>query len=128
MEKVEIEYREALETRLKTCPLELAEYIRKRLLTQRKKPIKDNDWMAPTRYCGFNWRKSIEGYDFWKAVSERRWEDANEAFLNNKKYADNKSEEYIKWLEKKIELCSEDKHLQREHWAFCKAYEKFMSL
>lgn len=37
-------------------------------------------------------------------------------------------EEYKKWLEKQIELCLEDKDLQREHWAFCKAYEQLMKL
>jgi len=33
--------------------------------------------------------------------------------------------EYIKWLESKIEARREDKDLQREHWAFCKALEKY---
>ena len=28
---------------------------------------------------------------------------------------------YIKWLENKIEVCLEDKDLQKEHWAFCQA-------
>ena len=37
-------------------------------------------------------------------------------------------EEYKKWLEKQIERCLEDKDLQREHWAFCKAYEKLIEL
>jgi len=37
-------------------------------------------------------------------------------------------EEYKKWLEKQIELCLEDKDLQREHWAFCKSYEKLIEL
>lgn len=34
-------------------------------------------------------------------------------------------EEYIKWLENKIEFCLEDKDLQREHWAFCQALSKY---
>lgn len=34
-------------------------------------------------------------------------------------------EEYIKWIENKIEVCLEDKDLQREHWAFCQALKKF---
>jgi len=34
-------------------------------------------------------------------------------------------EEYIKWLENKIEVCLEDKDLQREHWAFCQALSKY---
>lgn len=34
-------------------------------------------------------------------------------------------EEYKQWLEQQIERCLNDKDLQREHWAFCKAYEKF---
>ena len=34
-------------------------------------------------------------------------------------------EEYIKWLENKIEVCLEDKDLQREHWAFCQALKKY---
>lgn len=37
-------------------------------------------------------------------------------------------EEYKQWLEQQIERCLNDKYLQREHWAFCKAYEKFMAL
>lgn len=37
-------------------------------------------------------------------------------------------EEYIKWLEKKIELCLDDKDLQREHWAFCQALKKYREL
>ena len=37
-------------------------------------------------------------------------------------------EECKLWLEKQIERCLEDKDLQREHWAFCKAYEKFIEL
>lgn len=37
-------------------------------------------------------------------------------------------EEYIQWLEQQIERCLNDKDLQREHWAFCKAYEKFTAL
>lgn len=37
-------------------------------------------------------------------------------------------EEYKQWLEQQIELCLNDKDLQREHWAFCKAYEKFTAL
>ena len=37
-------------------------------------------------------------------------------------------EEYRQWLEQQIERCLNDKDLQREHWAFCKAYEKFTAL
>jgi len=37
-------------------------------------------------------------------------------------------EEYIKWLENKIEVCSKDKDLQREHWAFCQALSKYREL
>lgn len=37
-------------------------------------------------------------------------------------------EEYIKWLENKIEVCLEDKDLQREHWAFCQAIKKYREL
>jgi hypothetical protein len=37
-------------------------------------------------------------------------------------------EEYIKWLEKRIEVCLEDKDLQREHWAFCQALKKYREL
>lgn len=36
--------------------------------------------------------------------------------------------EYIKWLENKIEFCLEDKDLQREHWAFCQALKKYREL
>jgi hypothetical protein len=37
-------------------------------------------------------------------------------------------EEYIKWLESKIEVCLEDTDLQREHWAFCQALKKYREL
>ncbi len=37
-------------------------------------------------------------------------------------------EEYIKWLENKIEVSLEDKDLQREHWAFCQALSKYREL
>jgi gluconate kinase len=37
-------------------------------------------------------------------------------------------DDYIKWLENKIELCLEDKELQREHWAFCQALKKYREL
>jgi hypothetical protein len=37
-------------------------------------------------------------------------------------------EQYKKWLEKQIDLSLEDKDLQKEHWAFCKAYEKLIEL
>ena len=40
----------------------------------------------------------------------------------------NEMEEYIKWLENKIEVCLEDKDLQREHWAFCQALKKYREL
>ena len=40
----------------------------------------------------------------------------------------NRMEEYIKWLENKIEVCLEDKDLQREHWAFCQALKKYREL
>jgi hypothetical protein len=37
-------------------------------------------------------------------------------------------ENYIQWLERQIEISINDKDLQREHWAFCKAYEKITEL
>ena len=37
-------------------------------------------------------------------------------------------EEYRQWLEQQIEHCLNDKDLQREHWAFCKAYDKLTAL
>jgi antitoxin component YwqK of YwqJK toxin-antitoxin module len=36
--------------------------------------------------------------------------------------------QYLEWLEKQIDFCLEDGTMQREHWAFCRAYEKFKSL
>jgi hypothetical protein len=32
--------------------------------------------------------------------------------------------EYTEWLENQIEICLEDKDLQREHWAFCRALNR----
>lgn len=37
-------------------------------------------------------------------------------------------EQYKLWLEIQIEKCLNDPDLQREHWAFCKAYEKLIEL
>lgn len=37
-------------------------------------------------------------------------------------------EEYVNWLENKIEVCLNDKELQREHWAFCQALKKYREL
>lgn len=39
-----------------------------------------------------------------------------------------KTQEYKEWLEQQIEATSEDKDMQREHWAFCKAYEKLTNI
>ena len=36
--------------------------------------------------------------------------------------------EYIEWLEGKIEFCQNDKDLQKEHWAFCQALKKYREL
>ena len=36
--------------------------------------------------------------------------------------------DYIKWLENKINDTLEDKDLQREHWAFCQALKKYREL
>ena len=36
--------------------------------------------------------------------------------------------QYLEWLEKQIDFCLEDGTMQKEHWAFCGAYEKFKSL
>jgi hypothetical protein len=41
---------------------------------------------------------------------------------------ENEIKEYIKWLENKIEVCLEDKDLQREHWAFCQSLKKYREL
>ena len=32
---------------------------------------------------------------------------------------------YLQWLEKQIEFCLNDQQMQKEHWAFCKAYEAY---
>ena len=37
-------------------------------------------------------------------------------------------EDYIKWLENKIETTLEDKDLQREHWAFCQSLKQYRKL
>ncbi len=37
-------------------------------------------------------------------------------------------ETLIKWLENRIEVCLEDKDLQREHWAFCQVLRKTRDL
>ena len=37
-------------------------------------------------------------------------------------------EDYIKWLENKIEVTLEDKDLQREHWAFCQCLKQYREL
>ncbi len=37
-------------------------------------------------------------------------------------------DEFLEWLERKIELTREDNDLQREHWAFCQCYKKYNEL
>lgn len=38
------------------------------------------------------------------------------------------NQEYVKWLESKIDFCREDKDLQREHWAFCQSLKMYNTL
>jgi hypothetical protein len=51
------------------------------------------------------------------------WFALNKLTMNGKTI-----DEYVKWLERMIEMSLEDKDLQREHWAFCQALSKYREL
>jgi len=56
-------------------------------------------------------------------------EDSKGISEDNRPKPDNPSTDpYIKWLEQQIEICLNDKDLQREHWAFCRAYQKLVDI
>jgi len=90
MENKIISYHEAVDKHMEGAPERLALYVRCRLT--------DSSWWNegknPISSCGFDWRDSLEGEEFWNAVESNRWGNAmNTAFW---KQHDNKTAEDIK--------------------------------
>ena len=90
MENKIISYHEAVDKHMKGAPERLALYVRCRLT--------DSSWWNegknPISSCGFAWKDSLEGEEFWNAVESNRWGNAmNTAFW---KQHDNKTAEDIK--------------------------------
>ena len=85
-----LDYHNAVDKHMERAPERLAQYVRCRLT--------DNSWWSegknPISSCGFDWRDSLEGEEFWNAVESNRWGNAmNTAFW---KQHDNKTAEDIK--------------------------------
>ena len=90
------------------------------------------------KYCSidalFVWGETKEGHKYWEAVSlndpnpdqylPEGYVDVDHVVEPNEMIKD----EFLKWLERKIELTREDNDLQREHWAFCQSYKKYNEL
>ena len=85
MENKIISYHEAVDKHMEGAPERLALYVRCRLT--------DSSWWGegknPISSCGFAWKDSLEGEEFWNAVESNRWGNAmNTAFW---KQHDNKT-------------------------------------
>lgn len=68
----EMTYQEALAEHMETAPEELKQYVCE-MLTD------DNSWADddnPIDYCGFSWDESVEGDEFWTAISRKKWQNA----------------------------------------------------
>ena len=92
MENKIISYHEAVDKHMKGAPERLALYVRCRLT--------DSSWWNegknPISSCGFAWKDSLEGEEFWNAVESNRWGNAmNTAFWkqHDNKTAEDMSEE-----------------------------------
>lgn len=86
MENKIISYHNAVDKHMEGAPERLALYVRCRLT--------DSSWWNegknPISSCGFAWKDSLEGEEFWNAVESNRWGNAmNTAFW---KQHDNKTE------------------------------------
>ena len=85
MENKIISYHNAVDKHMEGAPERLALYVRCRLT--------DSSWWNegknPISSCGFAWKDSLEGEEFWNAVESNRWGNAmNTAFW---KQHDNKT-------------------------------------
>lgn len=85
-----LDYHNAVDKHMEGAPERLAQYVRCRLT--------DSSWWSegknPVSSCGFAWKDSLEGEEFWNAVESNRWGNAmNTAFW---KQRDNKTAEDIK--------------------------------
>ena len=72
-----LDYHNAVDKHMEGAPERLAQYVRCRLT--------DSSWWwngkNPISSCGFDWRDSLEGEEFWNAVESNRWGNAlNTAF------------------------------------------------
>jgi len=82
----------------------------------------------------FGWGKTKEGEEYWVSVHHdvpnpdqylpKNYVDVDHVVEPNEMVKD----EFLEWLDRKIELTREDNDLQREHWAFCQSYKKYNEL
>lgn len=78
---------------------------------------------------GFDWDDTPETYYTWDSALLKDKLDLLYKFHPEWGSLDPfATDEYYKWLERRIELTREDKDLSREHWAFCKAMEKYRQI
>jgi hypothetical protein len=88
----------------------------------------ERDWTLKSL---FTWCNTKEGHDYWAVIHGNLTNPDQylpEGYIDVDHIPDigkMVEDEYLEWLERKIELTREDNDLQREHLAFCKAYEKY---
>lgn len=67
------EYQKSVADHMATAPVELREYVCARMTN-------DSWWYImggnPISNCGFEWRESKEGFEFWSQISLEKWQDA----------------------------------------------------
>ena len=66
------DYQKAVDSHMATAPQELAEYVRRRLMSS-------DSWIEgykPIQCCGFDWHGSVERYSFWIRVDMKNWPKA----------------------------------------------------
>lgn len=102
------DYQEAVARHMKNAPVELREYV--------CGILNENDWWTegdgPIDKCGFFWEDSEEGYEFWNAVDDKRWQDAmatdfwqnrnNEQTKTMTDYQNKIREQYTRLLDKQL--------------------------
>lgn len=80
----------------------------------------------------FSFSETKEGFKYWFNVFRKHPDPDPDQYLPDG-YIDAEpiqepNDEFMEWLESKIEWTREDKDLQREHWAFCTALEKYREI
>jgi hypothetical protein len=103
----------------------LPEDVRVVALQRQREEAKDWDKNTDLLSIAFHFSKTPEDAGIWWNVYYGNYTPFRE-FHAKQKQQDN--DDFIQWLENKIELCLNDKDLQREHWAFCQCLKKYREL